>query len=296
MTDNYFKYSQFVDQFIQLHQLARSLPIGSSRVGVYGRLEPSVMLFSPHPDDECVIGALPLRLKQELDQKVINVAVTLGSDPDRKIARLQEVKKACETLGFSLLLPCEQGFDAVNLEAKKNNPDAWFAQASIIADILIEYWPNILIFPHNKDYNSTHIGVHQLLVDALALVAKINPSWQPWVVETEFWHMLEFPNLFLGVKPEDEALLLYALSAHRGELERNPYHIYHPARMMDNVMRGSEVVRAQGTTEIVADFAMLYRCHRYIKGCFKTTWQGGRCVLAESNLAELFAMSGCFGS
>jgi LmbE family N-acetylglucosaminyl deacetylase len=37
------------------------------------------LIFSPHPDDECIIGGLALRLLREAKWNVINVAVTLGS-------------------------------------------------------------------------------------------------------------------------------------------------------------------------------------------------------------------------
>ena len=77
--------------------------------------------------------------------------------------------------------------------------------------------------------------------------------------------MMEDPNLMIGLSEEDEALLVYALSAHTKEVERNPYHLNHPARMLDNVMRGAEVVGGQGGHAPKMDFAMLYR-HSTIVG------------------------------
>ena len=46
-----------------------------------------ILLFSPHPDDECLTGALPLRFRRESGRLVVNVAVTLGSRPERQAAR-----------------------------------------------------------------------------------------------------------------------------------------------------------------------------------------------------------------
>ena len=46
---------------------------------------------------------------------------------------------------------------------------------------------------------------------------------------------------------------------HVGEVKRNPYHLLAPARMMDNVRRGSEVVGGQGAAAQSFPFAELYR-------------------------------------
>ena len=63
-------------------------------------------------------------------------------------------------------------------------------------------------------------------------------------VETEYWQAMPAPNLLLGLGSEDEARLLAALACHRGEIARNPYHLTHPARLLDNVRRGAELVRS----------------------------------------------------
>ena len=55
---------------------------------------------------------------------------------------------------------------------------------------------------------------------------------------------------------DDSGLIVAALAAHTGEVERNPYHLLHPGRMMDNVMRGSEVVGGQGGAAVSFDFAI----------------------------------------
>ncbi|MDH3772286.1 MAG: PIG-L family deacetylase, partial [Nitrospirota bacterium] len=52
------------------------------------------LIFAPHPDDECIIGGLPLRLLRELGMKVINVAVTLGSRRERQAERWRELEGA----------------------------------------------------------------------------------------------------------------------------------------------------------------------------------------------------------
>ena len=73
---------------------------------------PKVLIFSPHPDDECIIGGLALRLLREAKWNVINVAVTLGSKRERRAARLRELKNACASLGFGLIVPGNQAWNA----------------------------------------------------------------------------------------------------------------------------------------------------------------------------------------
>src|SRR5881227_550553 len=64
---------------------------------------PSALIFAPHPDDEVIIGGLPLRLLRELKLNVINVAVTQGSNKERQHERLKELKACCDYIGFGLI-------------------------------------------------------------------------------------------------------------------------------------------------------------------------------------------------
>ena len=288
MTKTLNEYKQFVSNFAELHKQAAKIAQGSSSDSPYGSSERKALLFSPHPDDEAIIGALPLRLKNELDVKVTNVAVSLGSNPKRKEGRLEELMGACKSLGFELILPGDQALDDIKLTSRKQNPDAWADKVEIIYEILSVEQPEMIFFPHDNDFNSTHIGVHYLLKDAIAKTAKEHPDWQPLIVETEFWQMMDKPNLMVGVTHEDEAQLVYAISAHKEEIERNPYHINHPARMLDNVTRGSEVIGGQGGDAFKADFAMIYRASVFNNGEFKPAWDNGQCFNTEDSLESLF--------
>lgn len=265
--DILLKYQEFIKDFTELHKNARNLPIGDYSEGTENS-DPSykVLIFSPHPDDECIIGALPLRLKNEHNAEIINVAVTLGSNKERKEGRLEELTNACKSLGFKLLVPEEMALDGVYLKTKENSPDEWQEKVSIIAEIIKAEKPNMVLFPHDNDFNSTHIGVYHLVSDAIEKIISEKPDFKLSIIETEFWHMMEKPNLMIGLSEEDEALLVYALSAHTKEVERNPYHINHPARMIDNVMRGAEVVGGQGGHAPKMDFAMLYRHSTIVDG------------------------------
>jgi N-acetylglucosamine malate deacetylase 1 len=283
------KYRAFVDDFVNLHKNATDLPIGEFHERPINISSANlVMLFSPHPDDECVVGALPLRLKNELNLPIINVAVTLGSNAGRKNGRLEELTGACHSLGFELLIPKPGALDGVSLKSKETNPENWSSNLDIVKNILKKHRPKFIFFPHEVDFNSTHIGVSHLLKEAI--VACAQADWQPVIFETEFWHMMSDPNLMIGLKNEDEALLIYALSCHSGEVERNPYHINHPARMLDNVTRGSEVVGGQGGEGAEMNFAMLYRCSKFVNGKFERAYEGGKIYAPSQDLNELLTL------
>ena len=46
-----------------------------------------VLIFAPHPDDECITGALALRLMREAGKQIINIPVTFGSNEKRHAGR-----------------------------------------------------------------------------------------------------------------------------------------------------------------------------------------------------------------
>ena len=71
------------------------------------------LIFAPHPDDECIVGALPLRLQQEAGWRVSNVAVTLGSNPERRESRWAELQDACGVLGFDCIRVGSEGLSHV---------------------------------------------------------------------------------------------------------------------------------------------------------------------------------------
>ena len=61
-------YLQFISDCEKLIQTAAQLPLGGLPPLDQPPLAanaPKVLLFSPHPDDECIGGTLPLRLRRE---------------------------------------------------------------------------------------------------------------------------------------------------------------------------------------------------------------------------------------
>ena len=92
-------YLGYARSFQALMEDGQNLPYGGfqpSPKATINKNAPVVLVLSPHPDDECIIGGLPLRLMKEGDFRVLNVAITQGSNPTRKQERLNELKGACE--------------------------------------------------------------------------------------------------------------------------------------------------------------------------------------------------------
>ena len=164
------------------------------------------MIFSPHPDDECIIGGLPLRLQREAKWNVANVAVTLGSKKERKAARQRELKNACGFLGFDLIVA---GLEKINLETRKKNRVQWNSAVQTISKILAEQKPRVIFLPHECDVHPTHVGTYFLVLDALK---KLPRNFNCFVVETEFWGQMENPNLLVEIGADDLADLIAALS------------------------------------------------------------------------------------
>ena len=157
----------------------------------------------------------------------------------------------------------------------------------MIAAILAEQQPAVVFFPHDADWNSTHVGTHHLLVDALAASP---PGFTCHVVETEFWGAMATPNLMVESSVDDLADMMTALSFHVGEVRRNPYHLLVPAWMQDNVRRGGELVGGQGGAAPDFAFCTLYRLRLWKDGQLRNVYEGGRTLEAGTNAAQALAM------
>jgi LmbE family N-acetylglucosaminyl deacetylase len=274
-------YQQFVSAIVQLTADGKSLPLGGvpPQPVPTPRLDaPVALIFSPHPDDECIIGGLALRLMREKEFRIVNVAVTLGSSQERRAARLAELKNACNWIGFEL---AETGLEKITTAARAKEPEHWTAAVRSIARLLAKFQPAAIFFPHELDWNSTHVGTHYLVKDALQTLP---PSFSTVLIETEFWGQMPAPNAMIELSAADVADLLAALSFHAGELQRNPYHLRMPAWLQDNVRRGAELVGGQGGAAPDFVFATLYRVHKWHNGCMKQKFPDGKVIGAKDVL------------
>lgn len=246
---------------------------------------PKALIFSPHPDDECIMGGLPLRLLRELKWSITNVAVTLGSRQDRQLARLEELRQACGYLGFGLVQTSPRGLEQVNRKGREADPARWKASVAILADILQAQKPQVLFMPHEGDWNSTHIGTHLLVREAME---SLGTGFRCRVVLTEYWAAMPQPNVMIESSVADVADLVTALSFHAGEVRRNPYHLRLPAWLMDNVRRGGELVGGQGGQPPTFPFATLYQVLNWSHGAFEPILSKGALISANDSLENLF--------
>jgi N-acetylglucosamine malate deacetylase 1 len=282
-------FHQHAVESARLVREGRGLPLGGLPPAPRPALAPDaprVLIFAPHPDDECIIGALPLRLLRQARMRVVDVAVTQGSNKARQQPRLEELQAACSYIGFDLVTTGPSGLEKINPATRDGDRARWQAAVEVVADIIGKQRPRVLVFPHAGDWNSTHIGTHFLVMDALA---RQPADFGCHLVETEYWAALPAPNLMVESTVEDVGDLMAATSFHVGEVERNPYHIGLPAWMQDNVRRGGELVGGQGQSAPDFAFATLYRVRRWRDRRVEEAFSGGKILPAGEDPTALFA-------
>ena len=262
-------YEAYVQKLAELVLQARSYPLGGLPdypVPPRAKGAPVALIFSPHPDDEVIIGGWALRLLRQSGWRVVNVAVTQGSSVERQQPRWDELTNCCRCIGFDLQATSHTGLAGVNVNTRSGDAARWSPMVQVIAGLLADYRPRAIFYPHESDWNSTHIGTHHLVVDALATLPG---SFTCAAIETEFWGQNPAPNVLVESSPGDLAALITALTWHVAEVRRNPYHLTLPAWMMDNVRRGGEWVGGQGKAAPLFLFGTLYRLRRWTGGRFE---------------------------
>jgi LmbE family N-acetylglucosaminyl deacetylase len=230
----------------------------------------TVMILSPHPDDESIVGSLAVRLSKENNAHILNVAVTVGSNKERQAARRKELQDACEVLEIE------------NVFLDEN----WKMKEKELKSLIQKYQPDLIIAPHVKDHHPAHIKTGELCKKVLTSLKK-NICLVAW---SEFWGPMAKPNLLVEVPQEILEIQMEALSKHVGEISRNPYHLRLPAWMMDNVRRGSEVVGGKGSDASQMAFGVLYQLQLCKNGKFSTKKLNEPFMNAETNLAQIFRL------
>ena len=268
-------YASIVRDYARSFREGRSFPMGGfspTTVATPRPGAPKALIFSPHPDDECIIGGLALRLLRECGWNILNVAVTQGSNRARQSERWTELQAACAYMGFGLIQTSPNGLEKVTPKCRAEEPAVWAPMVERIAAILRDERPKAIFVPHAADWNGTHIGTHHLVRDALAT---LGPDFQTVLIETEYWGQMVRPNLMVEISDNDLTDLVTGISFHAGEVRRNPFHLLLPAWMQDNVRRGSELVGGQGGAAPDFGFATLYRRCLWKNGSVVEIQQGG---------------------
>jgi LmbE family N-acetylglucosaminyl deacetylase len=203
-------YTKFVTDYARLVDDAKAFPLGGFPSAPRPSLTPDApraLFFAPHPDDESIVGAMALRILREAKMNLINVAVTQGSKKERQAERVAELRNACNYLGYGLQTTAPNGLEKVTAKTRQSEPQLWADMVKVVADILAKHSPRVILFPHERDWNGTHIGVHYLVVDALR---QMPLSFACHAIETEFWGAMDDPNLMVEVSAEDLADLITA--------------------------------------------------------------------------------------
>lgn len=230
----------------------------------------TVMILSPHPDDECIVGSLPLRLALENNARVINIAVTLGSKVERQADRTRELTAACKLLKIELIVLDEN----------------WKKKEKELRSLIEKFKPHLILAPHTKDHHPTHIKTGELLIKVLPTFKKFSTL----VAWTEFWGSMRKPNLLVEVPLKIVELQMKALEKHAGEVARNPYHLRLPAWMMDNVRRGSEVIGGKGSESTHMAFGVIYLLQKFSQGKLTSIKLETNFLDAKADLAQIFKL------
>jgi Uncharacterized proteins, LmbE homologs len=274
-------FHDLVADYARLLQPAADLNIAApsvSPVDPTGDGDNTVLIFAPHPDDESLTGALALRLLRQRGMRVLVVPVTLGSRLDRRAERLSDLRDACAWLGFEIVDTGADAFGTITPAVRENDRQVWSEAVEAAVAILSEHGPAVVFAPHLDDRHPAHVGTHRLVLDALA---SIPAGFRCRLVETEYWAPMAEPNLMVESSIEDVADLVAAVSLHRSEVARSPYHLSLPAWMIDNVRRGAELIAGFHAEAPRFTFATLYRQSLWCDGALQSP-SGGTFLPAEA--------------
>lgn len=219
---------------------------------------PCCLICSPHPDDESLVGGLALRMRHQEGWRVVNLAITLGSQMERRLERWHEAQAACNYLGFELASPLgtpSQAFEKITLQEFEAQSPQWLSSVANLAIQLNVFSPSMIIVPHAMDGHTTHCATYHLLMQALPL-AQLTGSCH--VLLSEYWNTQLSPRLMLALSPSEVGQMMTATAMHTGEVMRNPYHRSLPAWLIDGARRGAERVGLPGQAATGMTMAALY--------------------------------------
>jgi LmbE family N-acetylglucosaminyl deacetylase len=170
------------------------------------------LVLSPHPDDELLGCPAHLFELRDAGWRILDVALSLGSDEERQTARRRELEAACARAGFELVL--ETGLLSMG-DPGAVTPDGGAAQR--VAQLAREAHAQLLVAPSPHDDHPAHERVGRLALAAMR--AGASPRLWLWGV----WSDIALPNSLCVFDAGRLAEIERALCAHEGELARNDY-------------------------------------------------------------------------
>jgi LmbE family N-acetylglucosaminyl deacetylase len=175
----------------------------------------TVLHLSPHPDDELIGAPATLMALRDAGWRVVNLACGLGP-PSQRARREGELREACSRAGFELRLA----------SVAESNESGTLGTGSPCSELLADVTaaieavgPALVVSPTPRDRHPAHEAVTAATREALHRIGANAPRWWMWGL----WGSQPRPTLGTAFDHERLEEILAALSAHRGELERNDY-------------------------------------------------------------------------
>lgn len=196
----------------------------------------TVLVVSPHPDDELIPAGGSLLILREAGWRVHNLACGLGR-PDQHERRRRELTRACETAGFQL--DCVE--PPVTMSSGDDLDAARHRLGASIGQRLQALEPQLLLAPGPADVHHAHELVARAVVGAVETTARPQPVWW-W----ELWGHLRHATLLVDVEHVLDRVIA-ALCSHAAELERSDYARLVAARAQVASILGPERVLGYGT-------------------------------------------------
>lgn len=198
----------------------------------------TVLLVSPHPDDELLGAPATAMAFRDAGWRVVNLACGLGRAVDRP-RRRRELTEACRRAGFELIIP--DGIPPIGRDDDLAAAEA--ALRGILGNVTRDLGASLIIGPSPHDGHHAHELVGRAIRDA------VEPSSDPFsVMFWGLWADLPFPNVLIPFGADRLAEIERALSAHEGELARNRYDRLLRGRAMANAVLGPERVFGFGSS------------------------------------------------
>jgi hypothetical protein len=189
---------------------------------------PTVVHFSPHPDDEVLGAPGGLFALRDAGWRIVNVACSLGRDEQRE-RRVVELREACRRARFDLRVDNVQ-------------PDV----------VLAELKPELVVAPSPHDPHPFHGEVARRALAAVAAAGTPSVVWL-WTL----WGEPVLPSLAIELTEERLAEIAYALEAHEGELARTDFRRLLHARAEVYGVVGGERLHGYGAAALPFPLAEL---------------------------------------
>lgn len=219
---------------------------------------PTVVLVSPHPDDEVLGGPGTLARFIESGWTVVNFLTTTGRLADRP-RRRHEAEQAAIRGGFVTVFsePTIGVSSSDDLVAAEDN---LVLQLGELATSLQQAGHDILLWTAPSPHDAHH--AHELVgratrrhLENMAKQSQAPICWWMWGV----WADLPVPTVYVPYCEQEMHYAVDVIGAYAGELERNDYAAMIEYRARANVALGSERVFGFGAVRAAREpFADLF--------------------------------------